>query len=288
MHKVHFTKIRPFNKDLSLNHVYNIRMADAMVQSLKSWAAVNPNRKTIVPPIEIQVISDTQEGQDAPATVAGNLIPVPLDPPGPVSLYLWKTDPEFRAGTSQLRRTILRDTILSIHARVEAELRGHRWSRKKILEQLSAQQTAAISPPTDTPELDLALCFLFGYQKLIVDEANRKVKFFPTDPRTWSAELPVWGSSLGSRAVLHRKNEESVGVAIAAWVSGREEDGWKIQWPEAEGTLEEIKKKMSDQGIGVGPRIDKPKKADYSLAFGRAESISHLTKIGTADTQRIS
>ena len=263
-------------------------MADAMVQSLKSWAAVNPTRKTTVPPIEIQVVSDTQEGQDAPATVAGNLIPVPLDPPGPVSLYLWKTDPEFRAGTGQLRRTILRDTILAIHARVELELRGHRWSRKKILEQLSAQQTAAVSPPQDTPELDLALCYLFGYQKLMVDEANRKVKFFPTDPRTWSADLPVWGSTLGSRAILHRKNEESVGVGIAAWVGEREDDGWKVQWPEAEGTLEEIKKTMTDQGIGVGQRIDKPKKADYSLALGRAESISHLTKIGASDTQRIS
>jgi hypothetical protein len=122
----------------------------------------------------------------------------------------------------------------------------------------------------------------------MVDEANRKVKFFPTDPRTWSTDLPVWGSSLGSRAVLHRKNEESVGVGIAAWVCAREDEGWKVQWPEFDGTLEEIKKIMTDGGIGVGQRLDKPKKADYSLALGRANSITHLGKIGASDTQRIS
>jgi len=49
-----------------------------------------------------------------------------------------------------------------------------------------------VSPPMDTHELDIGMCALFGYQKLCVDEANKKVRFFPADPRTWSAELPVW------------------------------------------------------------------------------------------------
>ena len=74
----------------------------------------------------------------------------------------------------------------------------------------------------------------------------------------------------------------------AAWVCAREDEGWKVQWPEFDGTLEEIKKIMTDGGIGVGQRLDKPKKADYSLALGRANSITHLGKIGASDTQRIS
>jgi hypothetical protein len=247
---------------------------ESQLHQLKQYAALNPTRKACVPPIEIRINSDTQEGQDAPATVAGSWIPVLLDPPGPVSLYLWKTDPEFRAGTVHLRRAILRDTILLIHARVDAELRGHKYSRKKILEQLSAQQTAAISPPQDTPELDEALCVLFGYQKVVVDEANRRVLFFPEDPRTWNAEFPTWGASLGTRAALHKSGEASIAGGLTSWLEQRESDGWKIQWPEAEGSLEEIKAKFAQRSLTL--RSEKPKKADYAAALGRAEALSHI------------
>jgi len=227
-------------------------------------------------PIELCTVSDTQEGEVAPATVAGGWTPTPLEPPGPLSLYLWKTDPEFRGGTPPVRRTILRESILKITARVESELRGIKWHRKKVLEQLAAQQTSAVSPPMDTPELEIGLCALFGYQKISVDEANKKIEFFPKDPRTWSTELPVWGATAGSRAVLHRPGEESVGRQIALWLGEREREGWKIDWPESDETLEEIKKKMLQRGTSVGPSLDKPKKADYARAWGRAEAIRQL------------
>jgi hypothetical protein len=245
----------------------------AVLTQLQAWVKENPNRKREVNPIEICTVSDTQQGEDAPATVAGGFIPTPLEPPGPLALYLWKTNPEFRGGSPPVRRTILRETILSVTIRVETELRGVKWHRKKVLEQLAAQQTSAVSPPMDTPELDTALCALFGYQKVVVDEANKKVEFFPADPRTWSSELPVWGCTTGSRAALHRPGEEPVGRGLAAWLSDRERDGWKVNWPISDGTLEEIKKKMLERGTGVGPSLDKPKKADYAAAWGRSEAL---------------
>ena len=249
-----------------------------VLKKIQSWAEKNPHRMREVIPIEIAVVSDTQEGIEAPATLPGGWSPTPLEPPGPVSLYLWKTDPEFRAATPAVRRTILRDMILKITERADSELRGIKWHRKKILEQVAAQQTSAVSPPMDTHELDIGMCALFGYQKISVDEANKKVRFFPADPRTWSTELPIWGATTGSRAVLHAQSESSVGVGIAAWVCDREREGWKIDWPEAEGTLEDIKSKMMQRGTGLGPRLDKPKKADWAAALGRAEAIAALGK----------
>jgi hypothetical protein len=248
---------------------------DVLIQ-IQSWVKENPNRKLEVIPIEICTVSDTQEGEDAPATIAGGWIPTPLEPPGPLSLYLWKTDPEFRVATPPVRRTILRDTIITITSRVEAELRGIKWHRKKVIEQIAAQQTSAVSPPMDTPDLDIALCALFGYQKVCIDEANKKVEFFPADPRTWSTDFPVWGATTGSRAVLHRPGEESVGHGLSAWLGDRERDGWKIAWPVSDGTLEEIKKKMLERGTSVGQSIDKPKKAEYAAAWGRAEALRVL------------
>jgi len=253
-----------------------------MLETLREWVKENPHRKRSVIPIEIQTISDTQEGDEQPASAAVGLTPTPLEPPGPVSLALWKTNPEFRAATAQVRRAILRETILTLGTRVEEELRGIKWSRKKVQEQLAAQQTAAVSPPMDTPELDNALAHLYGYQKVVVDEANKKVRFFPHDPRTWSAEFPIWGATAGARAVLHSRGEGSVGRGLAKWLSDREGEGWKIDWPEADGKLEDLKSKLLRVGLSVGVKLDKPKKADYAVAVGKAEALAHLTAIDSS------
>lgn len=243
--------------------------------TLVALLQTNPHRTETVSPIVCKVISDTQAGEDAPSTLCG-WIPTPLEPPGPLSVVLWNTNPEFRAGTPPVRRTILRETIVSLTKRVETELKGHRWSRKKIIEQLAAQQSADCSPPQDTRELDAALAYLFEVQLVVVDEANRKVSWVPEDPRTWSASRPVWGITLGSRAILHRPNETSVGEDLSAWVSEREQDRWTFHWPVADGTLEDLRAKLGAMNVGLGPRIEKPKKADYAAAVGRAESIRHL------------
>jgi len=242
---------------------------------LQTWVKQNPNRTRTAIPIEIRIVSDTQEGDAAPATVAG-FVPTPLEPPGPVAHILWITDAEFRAGSTPVRRTILRDTIVKLTGRVDEECRGIKWARKKIQEQLAAQQTAAVSPPMDTPELDRALAHLYGFQKVIVNEAGKKVRFFPADPRTWSTELPVWATTTGARAVLHAPGEEPIGPVLSAWLQERENEGWTVDWPEAEGGLDTIKTEMTRRGIGCGASLEKPKKVDWALALGRADSIRHL------------
>jgi hypothetical protein len=253
------------------------------LQRLQSIVKENPNRSLKVIPIEIRVISDTQEGEEAPASIEGGWVPTPLEPPGPVALWLWKTNPEFRAGASQVRRTILRDALIPIQVRVEAELKGIKWHRKKVIEQLVAQQTAAVSPPMETPELDEALCELFGYQKIVVDEAGKKVKFFPADPRTWTAERPVWAATTGARAAVHCQGEQPVGPGqkLVLWLEDREKAGWRIQWPEAEGGMEALKDEMRRNGWSLSPRITKPKKQDWAEALGRAAAIRHLSKLGS-------
>lgn len=250
-----------------------------MFTELREILLSNPNAKEELPKISIQVCSDTNQTDEIPSTLCG-WIPTPLEPPGPVSAILWKTNPEFRASTIPVRKTILRETILKLQERVEAELRGHRWSRSKIIEQLAAQQSADASPPQNTRELNNALAFLFEVQFVFVDEANKKITLSPEDVRTWSSEKPIWGLSVGSRAVFHRRGEESVAVNLGKWVSDREHESWKITYPVAEGTLESIKAKLSTLNVGMGTRIEKPKKADYAAVLGRAEALRALEKLG--------
>jgi len=58
----------------------------AAIQLLQSWASQNPHRKRTVLPIEIRILSDTQEGEVRPSTLPGGWSSTPLEPPGPVIL----------------------------------------------------------------------------------------------------------------------------------------------------------------------------------------------------------
>jgi hypothetical protein len=49
-----------------------------------------------------------------------------------------------------------------------------------------------------------------------------------------------------------------------------------MSYCDAEGTLESMKQTMSELNIGVGSRIEKPKKADYAAVLGRVQTIRHL------------
>jgi hypothetical protein len=244
---------------------------------LKAILEKNPHRNEKVSPIPIRVCSDTNETEEPPATLCG-WVPTPLEPPGPLAAILWKTNPEFRAGSVHVRRTILRETILTLQVRIEAEMRGRRWCRSKIIEQLALQQSADISPPQDTRDLNEALAHLYEIQIVFVDEANKKISWVPADPRSWSSTRPVWALSVGSRAVFHRAGEESVANHLSQWVSDREAEKWRVAWPVADGTMDAIKSKVLKLNIGLGPRLEKPKKADYAAALGRVEAIHHLSE----------
>lgn len=242
---------------------------------LKSILEKNPHRNEKVSPIPIRICSDTNETEEAPQTLCG-WVPTPLEPPGPLAAILWKTNPEFRAGSAPIRRTILRETILQLQSRVENELKGRRWSRPKIIEQLALQQSADVSPPQDTKDLNEALAYLYEIQIVFVDEANKKISWVPSDPRTWSASKQVWALSFGSRAVFHRTGEESVATQLSQWVADRENEKWRIVWPVADGTMEEMKSKVLAMNLSMGSRLEKPKKADYAVVVGRAEAIRHI------------
>jgi len=249
-----------------------------MLWELKEILLKNPHATKEVSQISIQVCSDTNEADEIPSTLCG-WIPTPLEPPGPLAAILWKTNPEFRAAAISVRKTILRETIIQLQERVQAELKGHRWSRKKIIEQLVAQQSADASPPQNTRELNDALAFLYEIQIVFVDEANKKISWSPEDIRTWSTSLPIWAFSVGSRAVFHRPREASVSVGLAAWVSDREHENWRVAWPVAEGTLEGMKGILQGMNLGMGVRMEKPKKADYAVVLGRAEALRALEKL---------
>ena len=61
-----------------------------LANQIKEWITNNPSKNSSVLPIKIQVFSDTDENVEAPIVGPGGLTLIPLDPPGPISLYLWQ------------------------------------------------------------------------------------------------------------------------------------------------------------------------------------------------------
>lgn len=246
-----------------------------MIELVKTWIQTNPSRDCTVIPIEIRLQSDTSDDYQI-VNGPGGCIGTPLEPPGPVSFWLWHTDPMYRVSTLKVRTNILREKLVELAGRVEEECRGHRWQRKKILDQLSAQQSAAISPQQDTHELDEALCFILGFQKVILDDIHKRVLQFPKDFRTWSSDAPVWTTGLGSRCVYHLPGEKSLGSGIGTWLALRESEEWKITWPIVDAKLEEVKAKC--QAKNIKPTVEKPLKNDWCAVLGKHEAMNHLLR----------
>lgn len=241
-------------------------------KQISSWISQNQNKDISVPHIKIQVVSDTCEGSENPVVGPGGVGVIPLDPPGPVSLYLWHTNPEYRAGNFLTRKQILRQFIVTLNGHFESELKGRQWNRKKAIEQLQEQDSSAVSPPLYTPELSKGICHVLGFQYVEVDEVNKKLFSYPEDLRTWSNEYPIYLVSIGCRSIYVKEKAEEARPFFKNWFFDLEKT-YKYQWCETSGTLKELKETYESFGLSLPA---KSKKEDYSSAVGKAQSIRHI------------
>ena len=68
-----------------------------------------------------------------------------------------------------------------------------------------------------------------------------------------------------------------VNPCLSKWISDRDEDGWTIDWPLAEGSYEELKAKIASvPSLMVREKL---KKEDCARLVGKRESITHLLEL---------
>lgn len=202
----------------------------------------------------------------------------PLQPSGPLSLLLWHTDPMYALGTPALRKQIQTEALNELQRRVDTELVGRRWPRKKIQDLLAS--IVSTTGPNIKPMLEEVLCELYQVQKVSIVRKTKTIQFFPADVRLWTSERPVvFGDDEG---FWYYEVEEA--KPLLSWLQEKEDEKWKILWPTADGKLEELKAKLTQRGltahIAAGSDTTKLKKDDYAIAVGKAESISVLQGLG--------
>ncbi len=167
------------------------------------------------------------------------------------------------------------EKALEIQERVENELSGRRWSRKKIHDEIGAQLNS--TQPSYSSLLEDVLAYLYRYQKVILHKKSKSISFVPSDLRLWQSELPIWfGDDEGCWIY-----EPTVSQDLLRWITEKEDAHWKIQWPTADGKLEELKSEVLKRNLiaHAPPGSDaKVKKDDWARTLGRSQAIETLAR----------
>lgn len=199
----------------------------------------------------------------------------PLDPPGSLSSLLFQTDVFYEMASPVLRRQLLVEHLLVLQERVDKELVGRRFPRKKIQDILSGQ--ISLTSPTPSPLLDEVLCNLFQVQKVLINRKTKAIQFFPPDLRDWTSDRKiVFGEEDGSWILLPSKS-----MSFLTWLCSKEDQSWKIQWPTADGKMEDMRAELDKRQLTVHPSFGekKVKKEDYARVLGRSQAISTLMEL---------
>ena len=191
----------------------------------------------------------------------------PLNPPGALSLLLLRIDPMYELGSPALRKQILTEQLMTLHERVDKELVGRRFPRKKIQDLLASQVSA--QAPADSFLLEEVLCELFHVQKILMDRRSKTIRFAPSDPRLWLSDRPVVFSEADNCWSFQASQSKPLGE----WLVQKEQDGWKVSWPTADKKFEELKEiLLQSNSLPQG----KFKKDDLAQILGRRQTLSFL------------
>jgi hypothetical protein len=169
----------------------------------------------------------------------------------------------------------VRDRTFELQQEAATNLRGNRkLSKVKVADAL-----ASVKPNTDQTKIVAGVLYaLKKIQTICFNEEKKEIWTVPDDLRAWSASYrTLWVDGKCERCV-----EWDTPISMSKWISNRESEGWKIEWPISEGTFEEIKQKLAEEYSHItvhGSDGKKPKKEDFARTLGRCESVRHLSDL---------
>ena len=194
----------------------------------------------------------------------------PCNPPGPLSLYLLSAEPMYELGSLALRKQILTEQLLTLQERVDKELVGRRYPRKKIQDLLAGQVNAQHPAPSSL--LEEVLCELFQVQKIHIDRRNKALSFSPPDLRLWTSTKPIVIAELDNSWSF----TPTQSLDLGDWLERKELEGWKVSWPTADAKFEELKLFLQQKNKLPEGKV---KKDDLALLWGKYTALEILKTI---------
>jgi hypothetical protein len=189
-----------------------------------------------------------------------------------ITAWLMTEDPLMFIAGDGYRATEVRDKTFALQEEALSNLRGNR----KLTKAKMGDALSSLKPNEDQSKVIARILLVLKHvQTVCFDDVKKTVWTMPEDLRAWSTSLrTIW---VDSRCERMLDFSEGSPIHLGTWLSNREEDGWKIEWPVSEDGYEDMKRIAGERGLTVRPlEGTKAKKDDYARVLGRAYAIEHL------------
>jgi hypothetical protein len=200
-----------------------------------------------------------------------------LNPSRLTTAWIMMENPMMPIAGSGYSATEVRDRTFALQQEASTNLRGNRkLSKVKVAEALSA-----VTPNKDQIKIIAGVLYaLKRIQTVCYNEEKKEMWTVPEDLRAWSGSMRTLWVDVKCETCLEWKTFPS----MSQWIANREKEGWTIEWPVSDGSMEEIKTKMLEEYPHITVHaVDgkKAKKEDYAKTLGRCEAVRHLAGIYT-------
>jgi hypothetical protein len=208
-----------------------------------------------------------------------------LDPTGIISYILWRRDPLYRVSTGLLRKQLYNEEQFELQKEMESGITGTKFARRrrKLLEVFNGSTTADMEDVLKFQELWADILKVQFVKISTRTEAGHRVSFCPPDISTWTSSKPIVFVDENFESVFVPPEDGHERKTLATFISAIDDAGWKIDWPLADGSKDEL-------DAAVIPIInfvtvpEKAKKAELSAILGKYNAIQNINKLSTTET----
>lgn len=234
---------------------------------VQSWISNNPYSKSSLIPFvsSKQCIQGDIEMVDSEGWTKTS-----VNPATPLSAVLIAQDSDYQLSNENVRRSTLRDETTDMQEKAILHLKGRIWPVRRTAEGIAACGLEE-GRSSQWPELGWrALCALRECQIIVVNNDKKSLHFYPEDVRTWSNEKDTICVDYECRYVWTHAN---TGSAVLKYISMKEAEAYTIEWPLAEGSMDDLKetyKKMNEPYSGQSGKLNKE---TLQKRIGRHQSL---------------
>ncbi len=254
--------------------------ATLTLETLKTWAAANRHRdatlkvdKHLCPQHNNYVMDTYKFAGSEPWQM------ISLDPAGLLAFCLWIRDPLFRAGEGLLRRQLLNEGYISMRESFEHAAPSRR--RRRMVEMF--ENGIGNAEAADVEAYWATWATVMQCQFVRIGSRESKTIAFSPPLNQWTAHKPVYYVDTGCETIFLPPEGGSVERrSLAVWTSDREADGWTVAWPVADGTKEEMERRLMPvmNQVRVSERA---KKAEIAAALGRHDGLEALMRFSAGE-----
>ena len=231
--------------------------------TLQGWMKKNPFQESSLP-----AYTNTEKARNEQESVQKDGWSKHIVMPStPLSAILLMQDDIYASSPITARNSHLRDETTTLQERAVTQLKGRAWPMRKTAEGIASVGLEEERHSLWTPIGYRALCNLRECQLVVLQETTHVLTFYPEDVRCWSKDIPVY--ILDSYAHMIHTPPES--FTLISWLL-QQEANFAIEWPEQEGTMEELKAIAGK----IGESTAKIVKASLQKKIGRTQSINAL------------